>query len=61
MRYESDFISAVEARQSEISDSLANGRAVNIESYQRLVGQYLGLKEALEILNNLLEDKNEHE
>jgi len=61
MRYESDFISAVKARQNEIAQSLAAGNCVNFESYQRLVGQNQGLKEALDILNNLLEEPDEYE
>mgnify|MGYP003340537817 FL=1 len=61
MRYESDFIGAVKARQHEISASLAKGHCVNFETYQRLVGQYQGLEEALDILNNLLKEPNENE
>lgn len=59
MRYESDFISAVKARQNEISSSLAAGHCVNFETYQRLVGQYQGLEYALDILNNLLKETDE--
>jgi hypothetical protein len=61
MRYESDFISAVKARQNEIAQALVAGNCVNFESYQRLVGQNLGLKEALDILNKLLEEPDENE
>jgi hypothetical protein len=61
MRYESDFIGAVKARQHEIAFALAGGNAVTFEAYQRLVGQYRGLQEALEILNNLLREDDEHE
>ena len=60
MRYISDFVSAVQSRQQTISESLVNGNAVNIETYQRLVGQHQGLAEALVILNDLLkEDEND--
>jgi hypothetical protein len=59
MRYESDFIGAVKARQHEITSSLAAGRCANFETYQRLVGQYQGLEYALEILNDLLKEKDE--
>jgi hypothetical protein len=55
----SDFIGAVKARQAEISMGLTNGNCVNFESYQRLVGQYQGLEEALEILNNLLKEDDD--
>jgi hypothetical protein len=61
MRYESDFISAVKARQYEIAQSLAAGNCVNFESYQRLVGQYQGLEYALDVLNNILKEDDEHE
>jgi len=61
MRYVSDFISAVEARKAEITESLAAGNCVNFEAYQRLVGQLQGLSESLAILNNLLKEPDEHE
>ena len=57
----SDFISLVEAKQQEIAVSLAAGNAVNWESYQRMVGQNLGLSDALNILNYLLKEDNENE
>jgi hypothetical protein len=59
MRYVSDFIGAVKARQAEISAGMSNGNCVNFESYQRLVGQYQGLTEALEIINNLLKEEED--
>ena len=59
MKLISDFIGAVKARQAEISAGLTNGNCVNFESYQRLVGQYQGLEEALEILNNLLKEDDD--
>lgn len=59
MRYVSDFIGAVKARQAEISAGMTNGNCVNFESYQRLVGQYQGLTEALEIINNLLKEEDD--
>jgi hypothetical protein len=59
MRYVSDFIGAVKARQAEISASLLAGHIVNFETYQRLVGQNQGLNEALDILNNLLKEDDE--
>jgi hypothetical protein len=55
----SDFIGAVKARQAEIGMGLTNGNCVNFESYQRLVGRYQGLEEALEILNNLLKEDDD--
>ena len=59
MRYESDFISAIKVRQAGIASSLTAGNVVNFETYQRLVGQYAGLEEALQILNDLLKEENE--
>lgn len=59
MRYESDFIGAIKVRQAEIAGSLTAGHAVNFETYQRLVGQYAGLEEALQILNDLLKENDE--
>jgi hypothetical protein len=54
MKYESDFISAIKVRQADIAVSLTAGHVVNFETYQRLVGQYAGLEEALQILNDIL-------
>jgi len=60
MRYVEDFIGAIEARKKTIADSLVNGNAVNFETYQRLVGQYQGLVEALVILNDLLKEEEDN-
>ena len=43
----------------EIALSLADGNAINIESYHRLVGTYQGLGEALEILDDILNERDE--
>lgn len=59
MRYVEDLVGAVKARQAQISSSLVNGNAVTFESYQRLVGQYQGLQDALDILNDLLKEEDE--
>ena len=56
-----DLIGGVKSRQAEIAASLAAGNAVNWESYQRMVGQNLGLSDALNILNDLLKEDNENE
>jgi len=56
MRYVSDFIGAVKARQAEIAESVIAGNCMTYEAYQRLVGINAGLEEALEILNNLLKE-----
>ena len=59
MRYTSDFISAVEQRRAEIAAGLAQGHCATFDAYQRLVGTYAGLTEALDILNELLEESDE--
>ena len=61
MRYVADYIHAIDARKAEIRLSLAEGNAANWESYQRMVGLYAGLDEALQILNNLLKEEDEDE
>ena len=56
-----DLIGAIEVRMAEIRLSLALGNAVNIESYQRMVGQYKGLQDTLDIINNMLKKEEEDE
>lgn len=53
-----DLITGIKQRQSEIATSLVDGNCVNFETYQRLVGQHQGLQEALQILENLLTEKD---
>lgn len=57
MKYVTDFISAVKARQAEIATSLALGTASTHDIYLRLVGEHAGLERSLEILNNLLKEE----
>ena len=59
MRTLSDLIGGIKARQAEIASSLVAGNATNWESYQRMVGHYSGLKEALDILENLMKEDDE--
>lgn len=61
MKTLNDLISGIKASQSEIALSLANGNAPTWEAYQRMVGEYRGLQDALDILNNLLREDDEHE
>lgn len=56
MRYVSDFIGAVKARQTEIMLSVIAGDCMTYEAYQRLVGINAGLQDALDILDNLLKE-----
>lgn len=53
-----DFINLINQRKTEISQAITDGNVVNFETYQRLVGQYQGLEESLNILNSLLEEQN---
>lgn len=57
MRTLSDFIGRVKAEQEQIVSVLKAGTPVNYESYQRLVGHFQGLEEALSILDALLEEE----
>ena len=61
MNLTADLIGQIKARQAEIASSLAGGTATSWESYQRLVGQYQGLQESLDILNSLLKEDDEDE
>jgi len=56
-----DLIGGIKSRQAEIAASLAAGNAANWETYHRMVGHYAGLQEALDILNNLMKEDDEHE
>jgi hypothetical protein len=53
----SDLIGRVKVRRQEIALALADGHAINIESYHRLVGQYQGLGEALDMVDDLLKEE----
>jgi len=57
MKTLSDYIGRVKAEQTKITEVLHAGTPVNYESYQRLVGHYQGLAEALLILDSLLEEE----
>jgi hypothetical protein len=53
-----DLIGAYKTRQAEIAASLASGNAANWESYQRMIGHYAGLQEALQIIENFIKEDN---
>lgn len=55
----SELIGKLKERRLELALSLADGYAINIESYHRLVGTYQGLGEALDILDEILTEKDE--
>lgn len=48
-----DLIGAIKTAQREIAASLVAGNATDFAVYQRLVGRYDGLTEALNILEGL--------
>lgn len=56
-----DLIGQIKATQAAIAVSLAQGHAQNWDAYMRLVGRHEGLKEALDILDLLMKDNDEHE
>ena len=55
----SELIGKIKERRLELALSLADGYAINIESYHRMVGTYQGLGEALDILDDILAEKDE--
>jgi len=55
----SNLISAVKVEQDKIRESLVAGNVINFETYQRLVGQFQGLDKSLEIINDLLKEKDD--
>jgi|TARA_R110002126_G_scaffold53859_1_gene145781 hypothetical protein len=57
MKTLSDFIGRIKSEQSKITVVLQAGTPVNYESYQRLVGHFQGLEEALSILDTLLDEE----
>ena len=50
----SQLIGILKGLQSDIATSLANGNANSYEVYQRLVGEYRGLEQALKAIDQLL-------
>ena len=54
-------ISVIKARQAEIAFSLGAGNASTWESYQRMVGVYLGHQEVLDAINKILTDEEERQ
>ena len=53
-----DLIGRLKNRQLEIALSLADGGAINIEAYHRLVGINQGLGEALSMVDELLKEQD---
>lgn len=61
MRLLSDFIGMIKVQQAEIAASLAAGHAADWGTYHRMVGQHAGLQQALDILDNLMKEKDADE
>jgi molybdopterin converting factor small subunit len=53
-------IGKINEKKQEIAEAMVNGNCVNFESYQRLVGQSIGLQTALNALNDLLEEEKKN-
>jgi hypothetical protein len=56
-----ELIGLIKAEQQRIAESLTAGHAINIESYQRLVGNYQGLQASLNLLDALMTEDDEQE
>jgi hypothetical protein len=54
-------IHVVKLRQAEIAHSLASGNAFNWESYQRMVGEHLGLQFVLDSIDKMLDEERNQE
>jgi len=50
-------IHRIKLKQAEISFALATGSCMSWEAYQRLVGQYQGLQDVLDMVDNMLEEE----
>jgi membrane protease subunit (stomatin/prohibitin family) len=61
MKRLSDLIGMIKVQQAEIAASLAAGHAADWGAYHRMVGQHAGLQQALDILDNLMKEKDADE
>ncbi|NDF74300.1 MAG: hypothetical protein EB114_08985 [Betaproteobacteria bacterium] len=59
MKTVAGLIGALKVRQAEISQSLAAGNAATWEAYQRMVGEFLGLQKALDVIDDFLRNEDE--
>lgn len=57
----SQLLHILKSRQTELSGSLAVGTAQTWEAYQRMVGEYQGLKYAVDAIDNLLREEEGRE
>ena len=56
-----ELISQIKAEQQRIAESLTAGHAINIESYQRLVGNHQGLQATLNMLDTIMTEDDEQQ
>jgi len=52
-------ITNIQNEMAEIEVSLAEGCAVNIESYHRIVGTYQGLRRGIEMIDEFLKEERD--
>lgn len=55
-----DLINEIERRKSELAISLVDTPRKTLEDYHGVVGQCQGLQMALDVINNLLEQEDDH-
>ena len=53
-------IHRIKLRQSELQISLAQGNPASWEMYQKMVGEYMGLQNALDMIDRMLEDTDQN-
>jgi hypothetical protein len=53
-------INRIKIRQSELQIALAQGTAATWDSYQRMVGEYQGLQNTLDLLDQMMEEDDEN-
>jgi hypothetical protein len=51
----------IKIRQAEIQVSLAQGTPMNWEAYQRMVGEHQGFQAVMDIIDNMLEEKEDED
>jgi hypothetical protein len=54
----SPLITRIKTERQAIADAMVNGNCINFESYQRLVGQSIGLQQALDFIDLILEEED---
>jgi hypothetical protein len=54
-----DLIGLIKTEQHNVAEAMLNGNCINFESYQRLVGQNIGLEKALSFIEELLEKEKQ--